>query len=660
MSMIAKTQKRIKVIWTFQMAIEKTKFLPMNLHRSMRLLHVSLFAVPFMFLYQQAAAQSVLSDTSRVDEVIIHENRLQIPVNKNSRNLEIITQEEIRRLPARTINEVLSHMNGVDLRQRGPFGAQADIGIDGGSFEQTLVLVNGVKVSDPQTGHHNLNLPIPLDAIERIEVLRGPASRIYGINGLTGSVNIVTKSVEDTQVFAHAYGGSSFKKVEEEEGRSGVYYGNGIQIGGHISEESHDHQLYLTKEYSNGQRYNTASDSYRAFYQNQLRLDEANSINLMGGYIYNDFGANGFYAAPGDIESQEVVQTALVSLGSSHRLSEKLYLTPRVSHRFNKDDYRYFRHDLSTARSLHENNVFAVELNGRYHTRVGDIGIGAESRFESIESSNIGDHKRQNHGYYAEFRTEQIRNMILNIGTYVNYNTQYGWQVFPGIDVSYLLSEDWRLVANAGSSQRIPSFTDLYLDQRPGNIGNPLLTSENAWQAEGIVKYGKAGFSAQTGYFYRDVRDFIDWRRASTDVPYQPFNIDNNRIQGFNLSMKYKAQPSGDFGYQIGAGYTYLNPSVVSQEDDLISKYVIENLKHQLNTNINLMFKTWTFTTTNRFIERASSTAYTVSDVRVAYVFKSFSIYADVQNIFDVTYTEAGAVPMPGRWQTIGLRYHYR
>ena len=625
----------------------------------MRLLRTSIFAVPFLFFGQSAVAQSLLSDTTNVEQVIIHENRLQIPVNKNSRNLEIITQEEIRRLPARSINEVLSHLNGVDLRQRGPFGTQADIGIDGGSFEQTLILVNGVKVSDPQTGHHNLNLPIPLDAIERIEILRGPASRIYGINGLTGSVNIVTREVKGTEVFAHVYGGSSFKDAEDDD-KSGVYYGNGVQIGGHLSEESHDHQLYLTREYSNGQRYNTASDNYKAFYQNEVRFDESNRVNLMGGYIYNDFGANGFYAAPGDVESREIVQTAMVSLGSNHRLAERFFLNPRVSHRFNKDDYRYFRHDLSTARSLHENNVFAVELNGRYQTNVGDIGVGVESRFESIESTNLGDHKRQNHGYYAEFRTEQVRNLILNVGTYVNYNTDYGWQVFPGIDASYLLGDHWRVVANVGSSQRIPTFTDLYLDQRPGNIGNPMLTSENAWQAESVIKYQKDGFSAQAGYFYRDVRDFIDWRRESEDVPYQPFNIDNNRMQGVNTSVKYRARTSGDFGYQLGAGYTYLNPSVISHDDGLLSKYVIENLKHQLNTNIHLNYKAWAFTTTNRFIERASATAYTVSDVRLAYRFMDFTVYADFQNLFDVTYTEAGAVPMPGRWQTLGVRYNYR
>lgn len=143
-------------------------------------------------------------DTTKLNEIIISENRLQIPFARQSRNIQIVTSEEIKRLPGNSLNEILQSVNGVDIRQRGPFGSQADISIDGGSFEQTLVLVNGVKMADPQTAHHALNLPIPLDAIERIEIIRGPASRIYGINSLTGAINIVTKNLRKV-LFRHMY-----------------------------------------------------------------------------------------------------------------------------------------------------------------------------------------------------------------------------------------------------------------------------------------------------------------------------------------------------------------------------------------------------------------------------------------------------------------------
>lgn len=590
-----------------------------------------------------------------IDEVIISENRLRVPFSKNSRNLEILTQEQIRQLPARTLTEVLSYINGVDIRQRGPFGAQADIGIDGGSFEQTLVLLNGVKIIDPQTAHHNLNLPLPLDAIERIEVLRGPSSRIYGINGLTGSINIVTRQVEQTQVMAQVYSGSSFEQVEDE-GQSGIYRGTGVQLGGMVSKKRHQHQLFLTREASNGYRYNTASESYRAFYQGQFEASSRDNIELMATYIANDFGANGFYAAPGDRESRELVNTAFFSLGSKHQLTEKLHISPRVSYRNNTDDYQYYRNDLSIGRSQHETNVVAAELNGRYQTTFGDFGVGAESRFEKIVSSNIGNYTRDNHGFYAEFRTERIQNMTINAGTYVNYNSQFGWQAFPGIDASYLFGRRWKIAVNAGSSQRIPSFTDLYL-QQTGNVGNPNLVSEDAWQSEGLVQFDYDWLIAKAGVFYRDVANFIDWRRASEDLPYQSVNTRHNRMRGAHLSTQIHGGRDQSLQYRLMLGYTYLDPSVLSDLDGVISRYQIQSLKHQLTGSFNLSIDRWSFTTANRLLQRASANRYFVADLRVNYRWSTFDIYADVQNISDTQYIEAGAVPMPGRWSTLGLRY---
>src|SRR5690606_3389944 len=154
------------------------------------------------------------SDTSSIplSEVIITENRMQLPFAKQNRNIQLIDRKQIEALPAKSINELLSYVGGVDIRQRGPFGMQADVSIDGGSFEQTLILVNGMKVLDAETGHNGLNLPIPTDAIERIEIIRGPAARIYGINSLTGAINIVTRKPTASGISAHVYAGSGFKR----------------------------------------------------------------------------------------------------------------------------------------------------------------------------------------------------------------------------------------------------------------------------------------------------------------------------------------------------------------------------------------------------------------------------------------------------------------
>ena len=193
------------------------------------MLNKKIIVTKLAIILSMGTTMAQIKDTTALTEVIINQDRLQIPFSKQSKNIQILTQDDLQRLPNRSINELLANIPGVDVRQRGPFGSQADISIDGGSFEQTAILLNGVKITDPQSAHHNMNLPVPLEAIDRIEIIRGPASRIFGINALTGAINIVTKKIESNQISAQVYGGSSFKNNVQT--NSGKYYGKGVQLG---------------------------------------------------------------------------------------------------------------------------------------------------------------------------------------------------------------------------------------------------------------------------------------------------------------------------------------------------------------------------------------------------------------------------------------------
>ena len=277
-----------------------------------------------------------------------------------------------------------------------------------------------------------------------------------------------------------------------------------------LTQEKIKHLLSLAKEETSGQRYNTAAKNVKAMYQGNTVLNDKNTLNWMGGYIDNAFGANGYYAAPYDKESYEIVQTLLLSVGSKHRINDRLTVKPRVSNRYNEDDYRFYRNDLSKARSLHYSNVMMLELNAIYETSVGNFGLGYEMRLEDINSSNLGTHDRKNHGWFAEYKQTFFDKLLLNAGAYWNYNTDYGFQWYPGIDVAYFLSDGWKLQANVGTSQRIPSFTDLYVNQRPGNIGNPNLKPEAAWQYEIGANYNKGNRQFAASIFERNITDFID------------------------------------------------------------------------------------------------------------------------------------------------------
>ena len=602
-------------------------------------------------------AQDYQRDTASIDVVMINENRLQIPFNKQSRNIQIIDKAEINQLPVRSINEVLSYISGVDVRQRGPFGIQADISIDGGLFDQTLILLNGIKISDIQTGHLSMNIPVSLDAIERIEVLKGPAARVYGINALTGAINIITSTIIANNVSINVQSGSSFESKEEADGK-GIYAAGMAQAVLNIGSENYRHLLSLGYGRSNGMRYNSAAEDKKVFYQSKYTFNNANEANVMLGYVDNQFGANGFYAAPGDKESFELVKTIIGSFGYSHRINDRLIIKPRISYRNNKDDYRYYRNDLSKARSEHETNAAAIEINSLWHSEIGDFGFGIESRSEKIVSTNIGDHHRYNHGLYGEYKTEAIQNLYLNFGVYANYNTQYGWQVFPGIDASYMLASKFKASFNVGSSQRLPSYTDLYLKQVK-NIGNANLTPENAWQYEFNFRYFTNDMYIQAGYFNRRIDQFIDWVSDNPDMVFQAQNLGDNKIDGINVSAGYKFLFSSNQHLNIDASYNYLNPKMKIYEDGIISKYVLESLKHQAIFRASYRINMINIGLANRWIERELNKPYFISDIKVGYVINTINISLDVNNLFNQSYKEVGSILLPKRWFSLGMKWNF-
>lgn len=595
-----------------------------------------------------------------LNKVVIQENRLKTPLNNQNRNIRVLDRAQIQALPARNINELLGMVAGVDLRHRGPFGSQADVAIDGGTFEQTLILVNGVKMLDAQTAHHALNLPVPLEAIERIEIIRGSAARVYGINSLTGAINIVTKTPESSELIAHTYAGSSFQRDTAHQNQ--LFNGRGLSLGGTLVGNKASHSLYGSHESGNGHRYNTAFRNTKLFTNHQIQTGKASSLNLMAGYVSADFGANGFYAAPGDIESQEIVQTFTSTLGYELHISEQFSIRPRVSYRHTDDDYRYFRHDLSRARSRHKGQALAPEINATWTMTYGDLGFGAEMRNETIRSSNIGNHNRNNFGSYMEFKSEYIQNFSVNGGVYLNYNSDYGWQWFPGVDLGWQVAKSWKVTAHAGTGQRIPSFTDLYLDQRPGNIGNPNIRPEEAWHIDGGVKYFGSRMMANAHYFYRNISDFIDWVYPLSETPpYQPVNFDQNKVHGLSAVAELWLSRQTTNQWRASIQYTWLKPSYsLDATSGFQSKYVTEALKQQLIGQFMYRNRGLAVNLAARYQERMSYKDYLLADIRMAYHFEKLESYLDIQNMLDTKYIEAAAAPMPGRWLSLGLKYYWQ
>ncbi len=611
-----------------------------------------LFGLAFTALYMQAGAQTML------DSVVIRENRIQLPFSKQNRDIRVLDKKQIAALPVKSVNELLSYVAGVDLRQRGPNGTQSDIGIDGSTFDQVLVLVNGVKMSDPQTGHHAMNLPVPLSAIDHIEVLRGPAAAAYGVNALTGAVNIVTRTPVANEIDATVYAGSNMAK---DSATGDTYYGWGARATASLAGKKQGHIISVAHDEGNGYRYNTAFNAWRIFYQDRFIINKKNSIEAQGGYNRNDFGANSYYAAPVDVNSKETVQTATGSITYNYRPTSKISFRPRLSYRYNNDDYIFIRQNPSYYHNHHETNVVTGELQSTVQFRHGHMGIGVEYRNESINSNNLGSRHRDNTGIYGEYRHNFNAKLSAGAGVYVNNSSIYGWNMYPSADIGYLITKKWKLYANAGSGQRLPTYTDLYYTG-PVNIGNPSLKPETAKFGQAGVRFASKSLSANAGYFYRRVSDFIDWIRANNNDPWQPQNYQSVNTQGITVDAQYALSNhlhmSKNYRLDMNAAYTYLDQQIVVPAS-LKSKYAIEALRHQLIAGVrSTFFKRYQLNVNARYQYRISHNDYTLLDARLMYLAKHWSVYGDVNNILNTQYKESGAVPLPGRWYTIGFNFN--
>lgn len=576
-----------------------------------------------------------------LDEVIILENRIQIPFSKQSRNISLVDRQQIETSPARSLPEVLSFVPGVDIRQRGVSGVQADIGIRGGSFEQTLMLLNGIKLSDPQTGHHMMNIPVPLVNIDRVEVLKGPASRIFGQNAYTGAVNVITILSEAPSL--------------RMQGFAGDFGMRGINLAGSLPMGNYKQNLAVSYDESNGHQHNSDFQVSNFFYEGGIVINAKNSIRGMISYADRTFGANGFYtsAFPDQWES---IQTTLGSL--SHTLSSGAFsLNTRGYWRRNADEYRLRRKDPEFYQNNHVTDVFAIESNGTYTSKFGVTGFGLELRKEQIQSNNLGNHERSLTGLFLEQMVNLGDKTDIRAGVYSNYYSEYGWKHFPGLEVGYQISNSIRLYSGIGSSFRIPTYTDLFF-VGPTNIGNPDLKPEQARSFELGGKWSGSNWRGELVYFNRFSESLIEWTRTSADEPWQPQNLNEVAFNGIEASAHYRVNPNGKAIQvkELMVSYNFIDANFSVQEG-LESQYALTALRNQLIGGVLVgLGEKVEWNTKMRYVERISLDPYFLLDMRVDYNrLGKLGFFAEASNIMNTDYIEAGTVQMPGRWFRAGI-----
>lgn len=580
------------------------------------------------------------------DEIVISGNRISIPISEDARSVEVFTQEEIARMPVTQIADVLQFAGGMDIRRRGTMGVQGDLSLRGSTFEQVVVLINGVKVLDPQTGHHILNLPLDLDIIKRIEIIKGPAARIYGQNAFAGAINIVTEVGDKDQL-----------KLE---GTAGSYDLLGISAG--VTKVTKKQKLYLSvsKLKSDGYIENKDFDRNVFFVQDDITFDKKHTLTLLGSYIENGFGASNFYAAPGDSLSFEQVNTSFASANYSY-LYKKGNLKANAFNRTNFDEYTYIRNNPSIYQNQHRTNVAGFEVGANYELLNSLIlSLGAEARNERINSNNLGEHQRNVFSTYIDAKWSWNDRIYINPGAgYHNY-TDFGDQLTYGVDARINIFNFLSVYGNYGTTFRTPTYNELYYEDF-SNVGNGDLDIETALSYEVGVKFDTKAFDAQASYFVRNGTNIIDWQQVEIDtlMKWRPDNITNLPMQGYEFSAAWYARKSFILSpvRVIKANYTYLDGDA-EVSNSMPSRYALEFLQHQFSLYSQFgILGILRGSIGYRYVDRLTMDSYNTLDIGFGFHFNKVAIDVVCNNVGGTEFEEFPGIQAPNRWWRVDVSY---
>jgi len=645
---------------------------------------LSFFAISFPVYSQENVA---------IDEVEVSTSRASVEFSKAARNVVLLTKADIKNSAATSLNELLEFVVGVDVRQRGQQGIQADLSIRGSSFEQVLVLLNGIKMSDPQTGHHAMNLPISLLDIERVEILHGGAARIYGPGAFAGSINIITKTPTTTEA-----------GIEMLAGQNGLRQ---LGVSAAVVQKNLHHRVSYQQQESDGFIRNTDYTSSSIFWESKLNVKKL-SLGFNLGQNSKAFGAQNFYTARFP-EQFEETKTQFTSFVSEYKW-EQLQVKAQAYVRKHNDRFELFREGSDFYKRLpqsgfannagdtitwynnhnyHQTNVHGVEVEASYTSSFGKTNVGYDYRKEVVVSNNLGDSlstaekasnehpsafyylgaSRENHSIYVEHNVTTEK-LALSIGALYNVNSQFGEGVYPGVDIAYQIDTALRLYASVNKSFRFPSFTDLYYSLG-GVMGSDQLKTEESINYELGVKYTTDYGFGHVSLFRREGMNLIDWVRLNGSTTTQATNLTSIAIDGFEADyyvFPAKINASLEYIEQLKFSYSYMTSTNTS--DGFESNYVLDFLRHKadLGFRVKLMGKlylNWNSSYQARRGEYADAEGIEqkfepviLSDIKLSTQQKNVNVFVQVFNVFNQEFVDLGNVQNPGRWFSVGLKYN--
>ena len=576
----------------------------------------------------------------------------------------VLTRQEIEQAAAQSVNDLLKLATGVDVRQRGGFGIQTDISIDGGTCEQATLLLNGIDIGSPQTGHLSADFPVSISDIERIEVLEGAASRVYGGQSFGGAINIVTRKDRERSVEVAGRGGS-FGTVEGEARISFTTkrFGNHVSGGGGRSDGG-----TLNSSWQKGQLY------YQGDYE-----DDALRLDWQFGFSKKSYGANTFYSAnyPDQYERNRRLMATV-----SAETKGKFRFTPQVFWNRSYDNFELI-HGSTFGENFHRTDVYGIKAGGHFNWSLGKTAVSALLRHEGILSTNLGKDipTEESRGVYTRsdnrttvsFSLEHnilLEHWTISAGLMASMTSSidHSFRLYPGVDIAYRPSANWKVLLSYNKGFRLPSFTELYY-KSPTHEGNRDLKPEHNHSFSLGVLHRRSGAEASARGFYHRGTQMIDWVMYSPDDIYHTaaFDLDNVGVQVQGKVFPAELFDCNTWVRSFTIGYTFIHQKKHDAEGVVKSNFAMEYLRHKFAMSlthriVSRLSMSWDFRWQDRVGSYLSDGKlvgyhpYAMLDAKLQWDAPKYQVYVQATNITNHHYYDLAAVPQPGIWLMAGAR----
>lgn len=587
----------------------------------------------------------------------------------------VLSKIELEQAPALNLVEILRQATHVDIRQRGAEDIQADISIRGGTFDQTAILFNGINITDPQTGHYSLNLPISFSQISQIEIIGGTTSKNSGAGSLSGAINIITQPADKNAFDASCFYGSH-----------NLF---NLELSGTVITGKLRHLLAINRKKSDGYIKNTDFDTKNVFFHTIGDFD-AGQLDVMFGVSTKEFGANAFYSAkyPEQFDAVKTISAAL-----KWKAKSPANLTSAVYWRRHTDRFELFRYekpDWYAGHNYHLTDIIGSSANAWVLTKAGKISWGTEIRSENIWSNVLGDEMTKyiktsdGDAYYTHSKsrihfsvfaehTFQYNKWMLTGGIlfHRNINSELKWKIYPHANLSWQLFPQLRFYASACKAFRLPTFTDLYYSG-PVNVGNPNLKQEETTLFDAGFKFDNKNILATINIYHQKGENLIDWVKYQGDEVWKTENFTTLKNKGLEFSLSIFPENILQRKFFIsGIRMNYATTKLQKPKSDFISYYMLDNLKHKLNINFNChifnnLYMNWNLTYQQRngkYIAYIGSKetekrypSFWLLDYKLTYDINHIHFYLLANNLTNTHYVDIGSVPQPRRWIKFGIR----